>query len=340
MMIYSKLAFTLLRRPRRLAHAGFTLIEVLISVIISGLIVSGLLFLVVEALQLDRREIVLNQVQGDMRRAIDYISIDLKEAVYVYPPTSASPDIVGAEDLLLLSDDGLYGIPEDWELILALWRLDPLDGENSLPNCSSFSEGSALRRECDVLRVRQAYYTLVVYFQAPNDDNSIWEGSSRIIRYALPKYTAGGVSTLTQTAGYRDPTEDGVRFETWTTTANTPPRNQVSAVLVDNVAPIEPFIAGESNPNSFCDEQTGADPGLYIASPVGEGNSFIACVRNPGIGVGEMRSNQDIFLFLRGDASTGAGREFLNPFSEDSRFPPITARVMVRGTLDKPAPIR
>lgn len=338
-MIYSKLALALLTRPRRLIHAGFTLIEVLISVIISGIIVSGLLFLVVEALQLDRREIVLNQVQGDMRRAVDYISTDLREAVYVYPPVSVGTDIVGAEDILLGSD-GLSGIPNDWELVLALWRLDPLDGEDSLPNCDSFDANSDIRDECDVLQIRQAYYTLVAYFQVPNSADSIWEGSSRIVRYALPKYTSGNVSTLTQTAGYQDPTDQGVRFETWTTTGDTPPRNQVSAVLVDNVAPVEPLDENMSAPNSFCSAQTGAAEDVYIASPVSEDNSFIACVRSAGTGAGEARSNQDVFLFLRGDASNGAGREFINPFSEDSRFPPIQARVLVRGVLEKPAPIQ
>lgn len=323
-MLNPKLALTLIAcRSIRTVRAGFTLIEVLISVIVSGLIVSGLLFLVVEALQLDRREVVLNQVQGDIRRAVDYISTDIREAVYVYPPTSPD-DIIGA-DTVLLGDDGLTGIPNNWQLILALWRLEPIDGP--LPNCDTVA--SAQENECQVLLVRQAYYNLVAYFLVPNGDDTIWEGRSRIIRYTLPRYTRNNIATLTRTPGFNDPTAEGVSFESWTRKDGENTAG-ISLVLSDNIGGFGPGNAGD-----FCETETGSDQ--FIPSAVTAGSSFIACVTPPTATDGSTRRNQEVFLALRGDAQAGTGREFLNPFSVDSSFPPIKSRVLVRGVLNKPA---
>lgn len=329
-MIYNKLALKLLTRTQRLSRSGFTLIEVLISVIVSGLIVTGLLYIVVEALQLDRREVVLNQVQGDMRRAIDYISTDLKEAVYVYPPVTPDSSIPGS-DTVLLGTTGLDDVPEDAELILALWRLEPIDPDIALPNCDNFT--GAQLDECRVLRIRQAYYNLVVYFQVPNQSGSIWQGGSRIIRYSLPRYTRSNITSLTRTSGFSDPTADGITFETWQRQEGESTQG-ITAVLVDGIAPIVP-----GTPGNFCRDETGApNVNTYLGSQVDATSSFIACVRDVSTASGGSRSNQDVFLSLVGDAVTG--RELVNPLSEDSRFPPIQARVLVRGVLEKPAPIQ
>ena len=58
--------------------------ELLIAMVISSIVTSGLLYLVIEIMQVDRREASLDQVQRDMQRAINYIGDDLQEALYVY----------------------------------------------------------------------------------------------------------------------------------------------------------------------------------------------------------------------------------------------------------------
>ena len=79
---------------KRTNISGFTLLELLVAMLVSGIIVSGLLFLVVELLKIDRREAVLDQTQRDMQRAMDYVVDDIREAVYIYDdPSTIVPQI-------------------------------------------------------------------------------------------------------------------------------------------------------------------------------------------------------------------------------------------------------
>jgi prepilin-type N-terminal cleavage/methylation domain-containing protein len=100
--------------------SGFTLLELLVAMIVSSIVVSGLLYIMVELLKTDRRESVLDQTQRDIQRAVDYISDDIREAVYIY----STPSTVTAQ---ITNPPG--GVP-----ILAFWRPDPV---TDLPTCST-----------------------------------------------------------------------------------------------------------------------------------------------------------------------------------------------------------
>ena len=138
---------------------GFTLLELLIAIFIGSLISTTMLFLVVEMLKVNGREETLTQTQQDIRRAADYITREIGEAIYVYE----TPD-----DVLGQLDDAIFADP-NVEPILAFWRIDPLDETdiNSLGDCAAFT-GDDLE-ECRALLVRQATYTLVVYLHVEDD---------------------------------------------------------------------------------------------------------------------------------------------------------------------------
>ena len=154
--------FRWLLQQQKRQVSGFTLTEVLISIAIAGLIVSGLLSLVVELLQIDRREITLERVQRDMQRAIDYISDDLEEAVYVYDNARLGEivDDIGQLDAL----EGPGGVGSgDAVPLLAFWRTVPLD-DADLDACDATKEA------CRIARTRRSSYSLVVYFQQHRND--------------------------------------------------------------------------------------------------------------------------------------------------------------------------
>ncbi|MFE4106537.1 prepilin-type N-terminal cleavage/methylation domain-containing protein [Almyronema epifaneia] len=293
---------------RRSSKDGFTLLELLISIIIVGIIISGLLYLVVEMLQLDRREFVLNQVSTDMNRAIDYISSDVEEAIYVY---STPTDVVGELDDIDLSEE---------TPILAFWRPDPLDQDDldAIDSCTS--------DECDLLRLRQASLTLVVYLQEENDEDSIWNGETRIVRYTLPKYTRIAASLASNsTPGYADPLSSGNDFATWEANGTT---DGIKQVLVDSVDVPSPDDITEAD----C-----PDADLYTRSPStpADGKSFYVCVREATTGavntIGqELTSNQDLVVFLRGNA-TARQDGLINALSDASRLPTLQSRVLLRG---------
>jgi len=306
-----KLWHTLYAQRRQ---GGFTLLEVLISLIIGSIIVGGLLYLVVEMIQLTRREEVLNQVQLDMQRAIDYINQDAREAVFIYPELDDTSTPISQ-----LSD-----LP-DGEPVLAFWRSDPVD-TSALPNdCSTLG---AQEDECAVLKIRQTAYTLVVYLQEANADDEIWEGESRIIRYQLPRYA--NVAALTENTGYIDPVSAESSFANWESDGNTTDGN--FAVLVDSVD--DPATAGITVPacTSFGND--------LVRNPadVTTHNSFFTCVRDNVVEDENAEvagfNNQDLVVFLRGNAIDDAAIGF-GGVSNRSGLPTLQSQVLVRGVTNE-----
>ncbi len=110
--------YRLLSALKKCEEKGFTLLELLIAMIISGMVVSGLLYLVVELLRIDNRETALEEVQRDTRRAMNYIADDLREAVYVYstPATVTASSTTGVQSAL----------PSGSIPVLAFWRIQRL----------------------------------------------------------------------------------------------------------------------------------------------------------------------------------------------------------------------
>ena len=317
---------------------GFTLLELLISLVIAGIVMSGLLYVVVELTQMDKREASLDQVQRDMQRAMDYISDDLQKAVYVYPPS----EITAITDQLK-TDTTKFPQGADVVPVLAFWRVDPIE---DLPACTSFPADLPKTRLCEVLKIRQASYTLVVYSQKINAaTESNWTGQSRIIRYELSRFKKSDLATLTERDGYRDPTKQNdpnAQFEKWKVGSTVPvpavggapeipgspkiPKGE-AAVLVDFVqsptsvvldrSPLSDKNGASSAPCYSYGVQKDADPTkpkipLYNVLPAtattSVNNSFFACVRNPDPSDNTAaRANQDVYVFLRGSTQGISG---------------------------------
>ena len=312
------------RHPAKAAPSqGFTLIELLVTVVVGSVIVAGLLYVVVELLQINRREEVLTQTQQDTQRALDYITSDLREAVYVYTKPEDVTNIVNQVNDL-----------PDGTPVLAFWRLNPVDPSNTFwpVNCTTaFQSDPVKQAECDTLKIRQSFYTLVIYLQQNNSATDPWGGESRIIRYELPKYSASNVASLTPRRGYWDPTATGNSFNSWKRAlALVPGQNVVpgntagtSTVLVDYVDTLE-------NPDDItCPNST-----AVLLS-----DSFYACVSNDASTTGTTNQtpqgvNQTVEIFLRGNA-TANRPGLITTYSEAGRTPTLRAEVLIRGVLDK-----
>jgi len=312
----------------------------LISLFIASLIISGLLYLVVELTKADKRESNLDQVQRDISRAMEYIVNDLQEAVYVYPnPETVTDYLIGDPSFPIDSDPDPDTVP-----VLAFWRIDPIE-DGDLPSCDSSMTTDVLQ-ECELLRIRQAAYTLVVYAQRINDEtDSTWSGQSRIIRYELTKYNSTIPADLTTRDGYRDPTNPTdplASFETWQPDpVGTAPRGS-SAVLTDYVqAPsfLPPVALNRQPLSDGClgYGTDGTNP-LYLITPstatTTENNSFFACVRNPEIGAAVTRANQDVYVFLRGNVQSVSGGG-VRGFSDRTSLPILETQVAVKGVINK-----
>lgn len=309
--------YQFLKSRQRNHDQGFTLTELLVSIIISAIIISGLLYLVVELLGADARESARNETQREMQLAMNYITTDLREAVYVYDDVAEIAD--GLPDF---ADEGMTPV-------LAFWKPVYFD-DADLDGIDCDSLPDAEQPACDTLLVRRSAYSLIVYLQEANPGVP-WSGQSVIRRYELARYD-GDVADLDQTAGYVDPTGN-VSFQSWpfdSTGAdqqNATPALGAPPVLVDFVA-----APGDGTIRN-CDE-VGAD---YTKSPA-ISDSFYACVRaSAGDGVTAddiLNTNQDVLVFLQGNVQGRRGGG-VRGFDTSARLPVLQSQVLVGGVIDK-----
>lgn len=296
---------------------GFTLIELLVAMVMAGVMISVLLYIVVELLKIDLREANRNETQAEMQLALDYITSDLREAVYVYDDPSKIKAYIPD-----------FGTPKP---VIAFWRPNLVDEKKleKLGDCStSFTTDEAKIAECETLLLRRNTYSLVVYLQSKNDSGSIWKGQSRIMRYELPKYK--DITKLELSPGYVDPSRKDTSFKNWPKNGSgtklqtsDPEKNKPSPpVLIDFV----------DDPGNVDSKVPGCDTPKYkripATSSIEPNNSFFTCVRpeEPGF-------NQDIFVFLRGNAIGKQG-----VFTNKEFLPTLQTQVIVRGVIDKIPP--
>jgi prepilin-type N-terminal cleavage/methylation domain-containing protein len=328
------LSYLLLKSRRN--SRGFTLIELLVTLIVGSIIVGGLLYLVIELLQVNRREEVLTRTQQDMQRALDYISRDVREAVYVYPQPTAvvDPDTPPDDtDTLLAQLTG--SLPTGAEPILAFWRFDPVDvGQITTAACTSKSA------ECNTLRVRQGTYSLVLYLQQQNAASDIWGGKSRILRYELSKYS--NIRTLQQRRGYSDPSGACNSFRYWSKppgrdsanpcdSGNTGTPASSVLVLTDYVNWLDNAPTAQTLCPTGYTQTPDSDPNTPTVFP----RSFHVCVSSGTADAGVIGANQVVRVYLQGSVYERDQNSPLGFLAQASSLPTLESEILVRGVLDK-----
>ena len=283
--------------------AGFTLTELLATILIGGIVISTLLAVIVEFLQTDQQETARTQIQQEMKAALEYIEEDLRESVYIYPTTNGLPNF------------GANVTP-----VLAFWKAEPID-EDELPadsegECDDNFSPEALQAECRALIFRRRAYSLVIYFQS-TDSIPTWEGKSRIRRYELPTYS--DTATLTRSPRFVDPVQDD-SFPSWLDNNG----NIVTTELRDKPVLVD-FV---DDPTSSTASNLPTCSTNYTRTPnnAAANNSFFACVRDSGNSLGV---NQDVILYLRGNAEGRGG------LSSNEILPTLQSRITLRGVIDK-----
>lgn len=322
--------------------AGFTLLELLAVVSVGSILITGLLFFVVQLLQVDKKEFAQTETQREMAQAMNYIAGDLKEAVYVYDGeclTTGNDTCPG----LVNAFSGLQNTA-DVKPVLAFWKLEevpygtPTSASENLPDTCSTSE-------CNNLKLYRNTYTLVVYFlRKDTPAGSNWQGPARITRYKLRKYNAEQLSTLAlQDPNYVAPgsptadEKDVVSFASWPCPSKTPTcaptkltfNANYEDVLVDLVDhnPLPTFANGQPCPADY--KATPPD----ILTP-GSNSSFYACVRPWAQGLA-----QDVIVSLRGnglkraDVKEGATRDPNN--LPVTYLPSVQTQVQARGAFQR-----
>jgi prepilin-type N-terminal cleavage/methylation domain-containing protein len=324
---------------RRQSVRGFTLLELLIAMVVSAIMVSALLYGVVEIMGTNQRDASRSDTQRDMQMALDYMVRDLREAVYIYPGeclntgncSTVPTQHTGLLSYLPAGMNDANNLP-----VIAFWRVDPLPADTQAlcrTNVANFATTLP-----GVPCVSRRMYTLVVYALNVENNTSIWRGKSRLVRYQLPQFTAGSAVT----PGWVSPltVEDG--FKSWPfglpKNAQTPVKMQ--AALPTNYTPgnlvLTDFV--DNKPQGLRGAEAQLCPTNYSVTPppaIATGGTsgfkstlgFYACVQRPNaVGL-----NQEVLVYLKGNA---AGRPGLPVTTAEIPFQ-LEARVLARGVAGK-----
>ena len=312
---------------------GFTLLELLIAMVIASIIVSTLLYGVVNILQTDQRDASRSDTQRDMQMAMDYIARDVREATYVYgvtQDTTINPDGTtslgpkqsclydyGAASLKRGTDGKCTGLLNYLPKFLTTGQNRPVLAFWKAESLPSTMQASCKTKAVDVGKtsgdtgfsavlnstpcVAQRMYTLVVY-SIDTEPASIWRGKARIRRYQLPHFTeTAAIGAITP--GWVAPIAKDKRPRTW-------PIGNGTAINGDPVPNgdlqfgVKPIAEGNLNQvlTDFVDNDA-TKVGLYKPGYCPNGfdapNGFTDLVPNPAF-------NPVFYVCVRSDSLTAA----------------------------------
>jgi len=342
---------------RKRQQAGFTLIELLVAMFIGSIITVSLLALVVQLVDVNQRDASRSETQRDMQSAMNYITQELREAVFVYDgdclqgtaiitPGNFATECPGVVNYipagLSATSATSASIP-----VLAFWRADPLP-QGLIAACATNSgnldDAIVPAAVLGVPCLSGRSYTLVVYALV-NDTSTtdIWQGRGRIERYQLAQFSSGATTAANANQEYVDPlSSPNSSFQQWpfqlTTDANNVavvrnaqtarPADSTSPVLVDYVddglLAVTPVCAANSN----------------ITPETSTIRSFYACVRGKTYEAvaAEQNVNQEVQVFLVGNVQGRPGFPLaasLPTGAIESQAFPLQTRVLTRGIINK-----
>jgi prepilin-type N-terminal cleavage/methylation domain-containing protein len=341
---------------RRQSTQGFTLLEVLVVTAIGGGIIAGLMFIVVQLMDTDQRESSRSETQREMQMALDYISSELREAVYVYT----------GEQLRTLTSGGYLpaSLTTNSVPVIAFWKHQPFPdivrsycrSNVNIPTTSTALTGI----NCETA----SSYALVVYSLSTANENNIWSGEARIVRYALTEFKSSSSNATPEVSkGYVNPAAFN-NFNVWPfdkDTTDATRRNLQDDNLANTyrfrsgrptgrpdargaTAPLVDFVGHEST------SQTASCPANYVLSPsdtaigaapgrLRNARTFYACVRprvtEAGISGLSLGDNQEVILFLQGSVFGRPGYDRTIGARSADKLPALETRILTRGILDR-----
>lgn len=178
---------------------GFTLIELLVAMLVATIIISTLLTFTISVMETDRREQAKVESQGEVQAALNYISDDLQEAVYIYnsdgitqlttataaDPVAVPPVVAAPAQLPVFTDS---------TPVLVFWKriyYAPKDDANTSPTkkvgCLEYGTSTTNGTTCSATNPQGSgsyVYSLVAYYLI-YDSNSTWSNAARIGRWEI-----------------------------------------------------------------------------------------------------------------------------------------------------------
>lgn len=177
-MFFPKYHRKLLRRSRSPKILGFTLIELLVGMVLAFLVMAPMLGFMVNMLESDNSEQAKANTEQEVQAALDYISRDLQQAIYIYGSAAiANGGTLGIRDQIPPAQTTTGCEDNKCEPILAFWR------RQLVQDAEKFNQDADKSND-----VSPYVYSLVVYYHITGDQgaaNSVWSKAARIGRFEI-----------------------------------------------------------------------------------------------------------------------------------------------------------
>ncbi|WP_315790569.1 hormogonium polysaccharide secretion pseudopilin HpsC [Fischerella sp. JS2] len=183
---------------------GFTLIELLVAMVLAVLVITPLMAFMINTLDSDRKEQAKATTEQEIQAALDYISRDMQQAIYIY-----DADGVTRNNSTTISSSGIK---------------DQIPPTKNAPNCTStttctpvlvfwkrefLADSVGVTSTTDTNRDDGFAYSLVAYYLITNPSStSPWSPSARIARFQIRGKVGAENANSTGTAsdtGYNAP---------------------------------------------------------------------------------------------------------------------------------------
>ncbi|MEH1956696.1 MAG: hormogonium polysaccharide secretion pseudopilin HpsC [Nostoc sp.] len=313
-------------------NSGFTLIELLVGMLIAFLVITPLLGFMISILNTDGQEQAKANSEQEIKAALDYITRDLQQAIYIYDATGIAC-LSGTVDASTCPNTSTNQLPSptDGVPVLVFWKRefsqDAVETKNS-SGVVQFKDDSFV-------------YSLVAYYLI-KDTSTTWSNAARIARWEIKDgVTNSSGSTCSgftekysrcPDVGFKpfDLSQKGItlqgKMNSWTGGGT---YNQVPVVLVDfidqtTIADETPTVTAAS---ITCPTPTGLVFQRVPATIVRRG--FYACVNSVGA---DNRSSVEVYLRGNAQARLIQNDETKVRYaqSKSSYFP--TANIKVQGS--------
>jgi len=188
---FLKQLLVLFRRSRGMD--GFTLLELLVSLIMASIIISTLLGFLVSLLDTDRKEQAKVESQEEIQSALNYISDDLQQSVYIYDAdglylTNSSLTPAGVRIIDQIPNGTISG--QDLTPVLVFWKRKPLGGTSTVTSSGGTPDVQVrclpfLGTVTPCVGPDTFVYSLVAYYLVKDATPNGWSNSARIARWEI-----------------------------------------------------------------------------------------------------------------------------------------------------------
>lgn len=316
--------------PKRNAEGGFTLIELLVAMLIAVIIITPVMGFMVSLMNTDRQEEAKATSEQELQTAINFMTQDLQQAVYIYDndglSRNSAPNNFAASGIRnQIPSTNTFGCPAGATCtpVLVFWKRQFLDRDTKITNNKTVGQIMADPKVRGVPGDTFVYSLVGYSLIEGGGANTPWSDVARIARFEIRD---GILEQDGRT--YAAPPEDGFQsFDLSVASGLENVMNQwqknptqtftVGDVLVDYVAK-----SGQGVPSPVVCDTNGT---INAKQRISAGNdAFVACV---DVEDGTAR------VYVRGNALARIQTDSKYREARSSFFPLVSTQVEGRGFL-------